>query len=152
MYLGTYYHTVEEKGRISLPVKFRTQLGKKPVMTRGLDGCLFIFSQAEWSDFSQGIEETTITKKTHRDFARLMANEATELEIDAQGRALVPEHLRKLAKLSKHVVFAGSVNRVELWDRAMYHEYAEGLEKKAEDIAESIELPARKVGADDKRI
>src|SRR3989338_7168429 len=141
MYLGTYYHTVEEKGRISLPVKFRTQLGKKPIMTRGLDGCLFIFSQAEWMDFSQGIEETTITKKTHRDFARLMANEATELEIDAQGSALVPEHLRALAKLSKNVVFAGSVNRVELWDRAMYHEYAEGLEKKAEDIAESIELP-----------
>ena len=140
MFLGRYYHTVETKGRIAIPISFRKGLGKDPVITRGLDGCLFLFKQEEWQHFTMSINKTSFTKKAHRDFTRLMLNDASTLEFDAQGRALVPEYLRESSQLKKNVVFAGSGNRVELWDRETYHQYLEKLEARAEDVAEAFDV------------
>jgi len=139
MLTGRYYHTIDTTGRISVPVKFREQLGNAPVLTRGLDGSLFLFSSSSWREFTGDIQQASVTKKIHRDFLRLMTNDATELEYDKQGRVLIPEYLREYAKLSKDVVFAGSLSRVELWSRDAYHEYIDSLENKAEEIAEQFE-------------
>ncbi|HZZ99027.1 MAG TPA: division/cell wall cluster transcriptional repressor MraZ [Candidatus Saccharimonadia bacterium] len=147
MYIGRYYHTIEEQGRVAVPVSFRQQLGKTPVVTRGLDGCLFLFAQEEWQVFIGNIEGAPFTKKTNRDLTRLMANEAAELELDAQGRVLIPEFLKTYAKLNKQVVFAGSINKVEVWDQEQYHAYLESVEGRAEEIAEQFDLPQKGMNA-----
>ena len=145
MYSGTYYHLIEAKGRIAVPAKFREKLGKNPILTRGLDGCLFLYSQQTWKSFIKTLEDSSVTKKTHRDFIRLMTNEAVELELDAQGRMLLPEALQQQANLTKNVVFAGSLDHIELWDRETYHSYMSNLEKNAETIAEhyDTQLPGK---------
>ena len=145
MYSGTYYHSIEAKGRIAVPAKFREKLGQNPVLTRGLDGCLFLYSQETWKAFLKTLEDSSVTKKTHRDFVRFMTNEAVELELDAQGRMLLPETLQRQASLTKNVVFAGSLDRIDLWDRDTYHSYMTTLEKNAEVIAEQYDtqLPGK---------
>ena len=123
-----------------MPVKFRQQLGKTPVMTRGLDGCLFMFADSEWTVFLGDMQSAPFTKKTNREFVRLMANDAAELELDAQGRVLIPEFLKTQAGIDKNVVFAGSINKVEIWDQEKYHAYLDGVSERAEEIAERFEL------------
>jgi len=139
MLTGRYYHTIDSTGRVSVPVRFREQLGNSPVLTRGLDGSLFLFSQQSWEEFSGGIQSASLTKKIHRDFLRLMTNDAVEVEYDKQGRILVPDYLLDYGELEREVVFAGSLNRVEIWNREKYHSYIESLEENAEDIAEKFE-------------
>ena len=146
MFVGRYYHTVEQKGRTAIPIVFRKGLGKDPVITRGLDGCLFLFKQEEWQHFTMSVNKTSFTKKAHRDFTRLMLNDASMLQFDAQGRGLIPEYLRATAQLKKNVVFAGSGNRVELWDRDTYHRYVEALEARAEDVSEAFEVNLPAIG------
>lgn len=143
MFTGTYYHTLESSGRVSVPAAFREQLGVSIVITRGLDGCLFLYTTQQWEAFTQQLQDSLVTKKTHRDFVRLMTNEAMKLEIDAQGRILLPEALRLKLNASKDVVFAGSLDRIELWEKSAYHTYMTELEKNAESIAEHYE-PAKK--------
>ncbi len=144
MYLGRYYHTIEQKGRVAVPVRFRELLGDHPVMTRGLDGCLFIFSQKEWVTFAGSLEHASFTKRVARDFIRLMTNDAQELTFDDQGRVLIPEFLRESMNLSKDIVFAGSSDHVELWDRDTYHAYVDGLLKRAEEVSEQFEIAPTK--------
>lgn len=141
MYLGRYYHTIEEKGRISLPKKFR-EVTQKFVVTRGLDGGLFLFDHNEWVTQIGSISERTLTKKTHRDFARLMTNDAQEVEVDSQGRILIPDYLRVFATLVKQAVVVGSFNKIEIWNPDKYHTYIESIEKDAEQIAEDVEEKA----------
>lgn len=145
MYLGRYYHTIEQKGRVAIPVRFRQLLGDHPVMTRGLDGCLFIFSQKEWVTFASSIEHASFTKRVHRDFVRLMTHDAEELEIDDQGRVLIPEFLRESMHLTKDIVFAGSSDHIELWDRDTYHSYVEELLKRAEDVSEQFDVSSEQM-------
>lgn len=142
MFTGTYYHTLETTGRVSVPAAFREQLGVSIVITRGLDGCLFLYTTQQWEAFTQQLQDSLVTKKTHRDFVRLMTNEAMKLEIDAQGRILLPEALRTKLNAAKDVVFAGSLDRIELWEKMAYHTYMTELEKNAESIAEHYE-PAK---------
>jgi MraZ protein len=141
MYLGRYYHTIEEKGRISLPKKFRAK-EQLFIITRGLDGGLFIFDQEEWSKQIGELTTRTLTKKSHRDFTRLMTNDAQEVEVDNQGRILIPEYLRDFAQLSKQAVVVGSFNKIEIWNPDKYHTYIETIEKESEQIAEEIEQVA----------
>ena len=138
MYLGRYYHTIEEKGRISLPKKFR-KIRSKFIITRGLDGGLFLFDESEWISQVGEITNRTLTKKTHRDFARLMTNDAQEVEVDAQGRILIPDYLRIFATLVKQAVVVGSMNKIEIWNPEKYHKYIETIEKEAENISEKID-------------
>jgi MraZ protein len=146
MFAGTFYYTLETKGRVSVPALFRKQLGKKPVLTRGLDGSLFLYEQEAWMKLITELQDTTVLKKAHRDTVRLFLNEAIELEIDAQGRIHLPAHLCDKVGLKKTVVFAGSLDHVELWDSVRYASYMDALEKNAESVVEEISVPARKVG------
>lgn len=138
MFLGRYYHTIEEHGRVSLPKKFREE-SHQFVITRGLDGGLFLFTQADWLTQIQDLSRRTFTKKTQRDFVRLMTNDAQEVEVDKLGRILLPEYLREFAKLDKQTVIVGSYNRIELWNPELYHAYIAEVEAQAQEIAEHLE-------------
>lgn len=135
MFIGRYYYTIEEKGRVSLPKSFREQ-EKLWVITRGLDGGVFLFPQADFQKQLQALNERGFTKKADRDFVRLMTNDAEEVEVDAVGRITLPEHLRATAQLTKQVVLVGSFERVEIWDVERYHAYVDNLVENAENIAE----------------
>lgn len=137
MFVGRYYHTLEEKGRLSLPKEFRTQT-KKWVVTRGLDGGLFLMKASDFQANLAKFAKRTFTKKANRDFIRLMTNDAKLVEPDKLGRVTLPAYLTKLAGLKKQVVVVGSYNYIEIWDQAKYHKYLEKLEKEAEKIAERL--------------
>ena len=138
MYIGKYYHTVEEKGRVSLPKAFRER-STGWVLTRGMDGGLFLFEKDKFTEELQKLEARSFTKKKHRDFIRLMTNEAIEVVPDKNGRVQLPEYLTSFAQIEKSVVIVGSYNYIEIWDRDTYHSYVESLEQEAENIAESID-------------
>jgi MraZ protein len=138
MFIGTYYHTLEDHGRVSLPKGFR-QATKKWVITRGLDGGLFLFPAADFRKRLKTIgEDHQFTKKAHRDFIRLMTNEAKEVAADKSGRVKLPNYLIAYAKLEKDLVIVGSLEYLEIWQRDAYHTYLDSIEKNAEQIAEQI--------------
>lgn len=141
MLIGKFYHRLEEKGRISLPKKFRSEKNEW-VVTRGLDGCLFLFTTDDFEKKLAQIANRTFTKKAHRDLIRLMTNEASEVDVDSTGRVHLPEYLIEFAQLKKDIVIVGSYSNIEIWDRDTYHEYIDNLEENAEDIAESISYDA----------
>jgi MraZ protein len=138
MFIGKYYHTIEEKGRVSLPKKFRED-GQKWIITRGLDGGLFLFLKNTFETELEKLGNQTFTKKANRDFIRLMTNEAQEIETDRSGRILLPDYLRATAQLTKNIVIVGSYQRIEIWDVKKYHDYIDQLEKSAEEVAEKVE-------------
>lgn len=139
MFIGTYYHTLEANGRVSLPKSFRDQ-AKTWVVTRGLDGGLFLFPAAQFQQRLQNISVNhTFTKKAHRDFVRLMTNEAQRVQADNNGRVNLPNYLIEFASLRKNLVVIGSLEYVEIWERSTYHKYVDSLEKNAQQIAEKVE-------------
>lgn len=138
MLIGRYYHTLEANGRLALPKSFR-ETTKDWVVTRGLDGGLFLFPKGDFEKQIQELAERTFTTKTHRDFVRLMVNNAQAVEPDALGRVLLPEYLIKLADLTKQVVVVGSYTYLEIWDQTKYHAYLDALEPQAEAIAEQLQ-------------
>ncbi len=121
-----------------MPVKFRAKLAKGAVVTRGLDGSLFLYPMEEWKSLADRLSKLTISKANTRAFARLMLAGAMDVEVDRQGRIVLPEYLRTYAKISKQVVLAGLYNRVELWDKATWQRYTAANEKKSGDIAEQL--------------
>ena len=137
MFIGTYYHTIEEKGRVSLPKKFRDGTSEW-VITRGLDGGLFLFFKNTFIAEMEKLQDKAFTKQANRDFVRLMTNEAQEVEVDDNGRIQIPEYLRAAAQLTKDVVIIGSFQRVEIWDVQKYHSYIDQIALKAEQIAEQV--------------
>lgn len=137
MFIGRYYHTLEENNRVSLPKKFR-DIETDWVITRGLDGGLFLFRAENFEVELAQLSQRTFTKKAHRDFVRLMSNDAQRVSADKNGRVSLPEYLIDFAQLKKEVVIVGSFERVELWDRDAYHQYLESIESKAEEIAEKL--------------
>lgn len=139
MFTGRYYHTIEAKGRVSLPKKFRDKHQTTFVITRGFDGGLYVFPTETWHKEVGSLTTRTFTKKDHRDIVRLMTNDAQETEVDNLGRMLIPEYLRQFAHLEKQVVIVGSFNKIEIWDVERYHQYIAQIEEKAEKIAENIE-------------
>jgi MraZ protein len=144
MYIGTYYYTLEAKNRVSLPASLRKMTGNEVVVTRGLDGCLFVFDLENWHKTVDAIEDLSFTKQRNRDFVRLLTNNAQQVEIDDQGRILLAEHLKTSAHLEKEIVIVGSMDRIEIWNKETYHTYSKRIETEAENIAEGIELPAMK--------
>ncbi|HEX7017443.1 MAG TPA: division/cell wall cluster transcriptional repressor MraZ [Patescibacteria group bacterium] len=137
MFIGLYYHNLEDKGRLSLPKPFRAQT-KNWIVTRGLDGGLFVFKKEDFEQKIAELAERTFTKKHNRDFIRLMVNEAKEIEPDKNGRVQLPEYLIEYAALEKEVVVVGSFTHLEIWDRDRYHKYVDSLEENAEAIAEKL--------------
>lgn len=138
MFIGEYHHAIDDKGRLAVPVKFREEIGESVVVTRGLDNCLFLYTQQEWTGLADRLSKLPVAKANTRAFARLMLAGAMELEVDKQGRVILPDYLRRYAGLKKKVVIAGLLNRLELWDSAAWQKYQTGTERKAGDIAEAL--------------
>ncbi len=138
MFIGEYEHTLDEKSRVSLPRQFRTGLGRKVVMTRGLDNCLFVYSRSSWEKVAAKLQELSFAQADTRGFNRFILSGAAEVEVDSAGRVLIPEHQRAFAGLSKTLIFAGVSDRVEVWDAKRWNEYKAAIEKKADALAEKL--------------
>ena len=117
MFMGEYNHTIDAKGRLIIPAKFRELLGEEFVLTKGLDGCLSIYPMDEWKAFEEKLRALPLTNKNARTFSRFFVAGATMCELDKQGRILVPQTLREFAGLEKDVVLTGNLNRIEVWSR-----------------------------------
>ena len=137
MFMGEYNHTIDAKGRLIIPSKFRELLGEEFVLTKGLDGCLSIYPMDEWNAFEEKLRALPLTNKNARTFTRFFVAGATNCELDKQGRILVPALHREMADLEKDVVFVGMMNRVELWDKARYN--TEETEEDEELLASAMD-------------
>jgi MraZ protein len=138
MFIGEYLHSLDEKKRVSLPKAFRSALGKKVVMTRGLDNCLFVYPRAAWEKVAGKLQELSFAQADTRGFNRFILSGAAEVEVDGAGRVLIPEHQREFANLKKTVVFAGVSDRIEVWDSARWDTYKARIERQAERMAEKL--------------
>ena len=138
MFIGEYHHTLDDKGRLAIPIKFRASLAEGAVVTRGLDRSLFLYTKSEWTALAAKLSALPIGQADTRAFARLMLAGAMEVEIDKSGRVLVPEYLRTYAGVSKNVVVAGLFNRMEIWDEATWSAYASKTEEQGNAIAERL--------------
>ncbi len=138
MLLGEHTHTLDTKKRLSLPSKFRKELGKTVVITRGLDACLFVYSVKEWKQFSEKLTELSMGQSNTRAFNRFLLGSAVETNIDSAGRILIPDYLKDFAGLEQKVIVAGLSNRVELWNEDKWHAYQSGLEDQADSLAQTL--------------
>ena len=138
MFIGEYTHSIDDKNRLSLPAKFRSILGKKVVVTPGLDNCLFVFTQKEWSEISKRLNQSSLLQSDNRSFNRFMFAGATEAEVDSIGRILIPDFLRDRANLKNKVVVIGVSSRVEIWNEKNWTEYKKVVEKQADSLAEKL--------------
>ncbi len=136
MFMGEYNHTIDPKGRVIVPAKFREALGDRFVVTKGLDGCLFVYDMTEWAAFEEKLKTLPITNKDARAFVRFFLAGATDVEVDKQGRILLPSVLREFAGLTKDVVLIGVASRVEIWSKENWEGTADFDD--VEDIAEHM--------------
>lgn len=138
MFLGEYKHSIDEKGRMAVPVKFRVSFEDGLVITKGLDHCLFVFGKKEWEVIADKIKALPFSQANARAFSRLMLGGAMEAKLDVQGRILLPDYLREYAGLKKQSIIAGLYNRLEIWDEESWKKYKEKTEASAEEVAEKI--------------
>jgi len=138
MLIGEYTHTIDNKNRLSLPSRFRKVLGKKVVVTRGLDNCLFVYSAGEWKTISEKVSSLGMGHAETRAFARFMLAGATEAEVDSLGRVLIPDYLKQFAGLEDKAICAGVSNRVELWNEARWKTYTSKIQGEADAMAERL--------------
>jgi MraZ protein len=138
MFIGEYTHNIDSKGRLAIPVKFRKQLDGGAIITRGLDRCLFVFTQNEWETLAKKLIALPLAQANSRAFVRLMLAGAMDAPLDGQGRILVPDYLRKYADLKKTAVIAGLYNRIEIWDDAVWRQYKIKTESASDEIAEKL--------------
>ncbi len=139
MLTGEYIHSIDAKGRVIVPSKFREILGEEFVVTRGLDGCLFLYSQKEWKVFEEKLRTLPLTNKDARTFTRFFVGSAVDGTLDKQGRVLISTALRSFAKLDKEVVLVGVLERVEIWDKAKWEENNAVCEDDMDSIAVQME-------------
>ena len=137
--IGEYEHTIDTKGRIIMPSKLKDDIGEKFVITQGLDGCLFVYSQGEWKNFEDKLRTFPLTNKDARALKRFFLARATECEIDKQGRFLISSNLREFAKLTKEVVIIGVLDKIEIWSKDRWLEYSNKENLEADEIAERME-------------
>ncbi len=138
MFMGEYNHTIDAKGRLIMPSKFRESLGDEFVVTKGLDGCLFVYPNEEWNAFEEKLRTLPLTNKNARSFSRYFLAGAATCEVDKQGRILVPSALREFAELEKEVVLVGVLSRIEIWSKSKWEENNDAYEN-MDDIAEHME-------------
>lgn len=138
MFIGEFEHNIDAKGRIALPSKFRMKLSGGAIITRGLDHCLFVFTPKDWEALAQKIIALPLAQAGARAFGRLMLSGASDVELDSQGRILIPDYLRKYAGLGKEAKVTGVYNRMEIWDAKAWTEYKAKTESESDDIAEKL--------------
>lgn len=140
MFIGEFEHSVDAKGRVIMPAKLRDDIGEKFIITKGLDGCLFAYSQTEWNNFEEKLKTLPLTNKNARDFVRFFLSGAVECEIDKQGRFLIPNNLRTYATLLKEIVIIGVGTRIEIWNKENWTKYSSNENISADEIAENMTM------------
>ena len=138
MLLGEYEHSIDTKGRIAMPAKLREGLGGNFIITKGLDGCLFVYAMDEWQRVEQKLASLPMSRKTARDFTRFLFGGACEGECDKQGRVLLPASLRRYAGLEREAVIVGVGSRAEIWDAAKWQQYNEESAEDVNELAEQL--------------
>ena len=141
MLIGEYSHTFDEKSRISMPSKFRKEMGTKVVVAPGIDSCLFIFTIKGWKEFTSRLsrpDSSSVLQSDNRNFNRLIIGRAAEVDVDNVGRMLIPEHLREHANLKGRTTIIGIVNRVEVWNAEAWEAYRKEFSKKTDVIADKL--------------
>jgi len=138
MLIGEYTHTLDIKRRLSLPSKFRKEIGKKVVITNGLEGCLFVYSIKQWEKVTEKLAELSFGKANTRDFNRFMLGGAVESEVDPIGRILIPDFLKDFANLKDKVSVVGVHDRIEIWNEKAWSAYKSRIEKQADVLAEKL--------------
>lgn len=136
--MGEYQHTIDTKGRMIIPAKFRDGLGEQFVLTRGLDQCLFGYPMSEWKLIEDKLKALPLTKKDARAFTRFFFSGAVECDLDKQGRINIASNLLQYAKLEKECVVIGVSNRIELWSKSIWEQYTEEQEDSFAEIAENM--------------
>ena len=139
MFIGEYNHTIDPKGRLIIPAKFREALGDEFVVTKGLDGCLFVYANTEWNNFEEKLRTLPLTNKNARQFTRFFLAGAAACEVDKQGRILIPQVLREFAKLEKDVVLVGVASRIEIWSKEVWEESISTYDTDMDEVAENME-------------
>lgn len=139
MFMGEYNHTIDAKGRLIVPVKFREILGDNFIVTKGFDGCLFVYPNDEWTRFEEKLKGLPLTNKNARQFTRFFLAGAAACEIDKQGRILLPQVLREFASLEKDVVLVGVASRIEIWSRERWDESMNTYDGDMDEVAENME-------------
>lgn len=138
MLLGEFKHNLDSKNRLTIPAKLRMELSEKPVLTRGLDNCLFIYPNRDWQIFVEKLSALPLSQKKARDFKRFMLSGAFEIEIDDMGRILIPDSLKKYAKFGKSIIVVGVSDHVELWSENVWDKYISVAEKESGELAEGL--------------
>lgn len=138
MLIGEYQHTLDPKKRLSLPAKFRKELGKNLIVTRGLDHCLFVFSSAAWKKLTAKFADLSIGSSDTRGFNRFMLSGAVEADVDSAGRILIPDFQKEFAGLGTEVVLAGVNDRVEIWDKKQWETYKARIESEGDAMAAKL--------------
>lgn len=138
MLIGEYEHSVDTKGRLIMPAKLKEDIGEKFVITKGLDGCLFVYSLKEWQNFEEKLRTFPLTNKDARALMRFFLAGAIECEIDKQGRFLIGANLREFAGIEKEVVVIGVLNKIEIWSKDKWLKYSEEENNSADEIAEKM--------------
>lgn len=139
MFMGEYKHTIDAKGRLIVPAKFREILGDNFIVTKGLDGCLFVYPNDEWTRFEEKLKSLPLTNKNARQFTRFFLAGAAACEVDKQGRILLPQVLREFASLEKDVVLVGVASRIEIWSRERWDESMNTYDGDMDEVAENME-------------
>ena len=138
MFIGEFSHNLDSKGRMAIPAKFRQKLTGGAIITLGLDHCLFVFTNKDWEILAQKLIALPLAQANSRAFSRLMLAGATDVELDKQGRILIPDYLREYAGLKKQAIVAGLYNRIEIWDSEAWKQYKTKTESQSDEIAEKL--------------
>ena len=138
MLIRQYNHTIDSKKRLSLPVKFRGELGAKVIVTKGIENCLVVYTEKEWEIMSQKLGGLPISQTEARSFTRHLLASATEVFLDKLGRILIPDYLKDYADFKKNVVICGLSNRLEIWDESRWDAYRKNAEKGVEEIVSKL--------------
>jgi MraZ protein len=138
MFIGQFEHAVDQKGRLAIPSRFRKALKEGAILTKGLDGCLFLFPKEKWTKIASSIGHLPETKSSARLYGRLILAGASECEFDSQGRILLPQYLRKYSSIAKFVIITGLYDRIEIWSKGSWDRYVEKNEAKAAEVVEEI--------------
>ena len=138
MLIGEYRHNLDPKKRLAIPAKFRKEIGKRAVITRGLDQCLFVYPISEWEKVAEKLSTLPTGAADTRSFVRLLLGGATDVDLDALGRVLVPDYLKEFAGLKEKVVIVGVYKRLEIWNEENWENYRQRIEKQTDTLAEKL--------------
>ncbi len=138
MFIGEYHHSIDDKSRVAVPIKFRDELKRGAVVTKGLDECLVVYPQEQWKTLADKLSSLPISQSNSRAFSRFLLSGAMDVELDKQGRMLLPDYLRQYAKMGRKVIIVGLHTRLEIWDEKQWEAYRAKTEQASIQIAEQL--------------